>query len=217
MKYVLYRRVSTDKQGIDGYGIGAQQEAADRFIASRPDSEIVATYSEVESGRVNNRPELAKAITLCKSQGFTLLLSKLDRLSRSSSFLISLQESKLDFVALDCIGLDKFSIGVLALCAAREVETLSARVRAGLAVARQRGIRLGAPPAKLAVARLGARQAVQAKKLAFAESLKKPIAEIRSTGCQTYQSIADCLTRRGMTSPRGKQITASTVRRVLAA
>jgi len=212
MKFVAYYRVSTTRQD---YGIEAQKEAVSRYLASAP-GELIGSFEERESGANNNRPQLAEAIALAKAKRATLIIAKLDRLSRNASFLMSLQDSSLDFVCCDMPNADKFTIGILALVAQRERELISQRTIAGLAVAKAQGVALGNP--KLAEARPNALMAVQTQKKAFAESMLKQIAEIQSTGISSLNRIADCLNKRGeKTARNGGRFTATTVKRILAA
>lgn len=211
MKYVAYYRVSLVRQD---YGIEAQKEAVRRFIANSA-GELIGSFEERESGANNNRPQLAEAIALAKAKRATLIIAKLDRLSRNASFLMSLQDSSLDFVCCDMPNADKFTIGILALVAQRERELISQRTIAGLAVAKAQGVALGNP--KLADARPNALMAVQTQKKAFAGSMLKHIAEIQTTGIASLNRIADCLNKRGERTARGGRFTATTVKRILAA
>jgi DNA invertase Pin-like site-specific DNA recombinase len=82
-RFVAYERVSTKRQGASGLGLAAQRKSIDDFVASRGD-EVIARFVEVESGKLADRPELAKALHLAKVTGATLLIAKLDRLSRNA-------------------------------------------------------------------------------------------------------------------------------------
>ncbi len=210
MNFVAYYRVSTSRQD---YGIEAQREAVTRYIEGC-NGEILAAYEERESGSVNDRPQLAAAMTLAKAKRATLIIAKLDRLSRNASFLMPLQDSHLDFVCCDMPNADKFTIGILALVAQRERELISQRTIAGLAVARAQGVALGNP--RLADARPNALRVIQAQKRAFADSIVSHIAEIQATGISSLNRLADCLNKRGERTARGGRFTATTVKRILA-
>ena len=95
--FVAYYRVSTQKQGMSGLGIEAQKAAVAAHV--KTGDKVVASFTEVESGKRNGRPELAKALRLCKVHRATLLVGKLDRLSRSVSFLASLLEGEVPIIA----------------------------------------------------------------------------------------------------------------------
>lgn len=213
MRFVAYYRVSTDKQGADGNGMEAQRQAVQRYLTSL-DCDLLGSFAEVESGANNKRPQLALAMKLAKSEKAILVIAKLDRLSRNAAFLLQLQESKIDFVCCDMPSADPLSIGILALLAQRERQLISERTKAGMAIAKQRGVILGGP--RLAEARVVARQAVQTRKREFAESVLKSIREIQSTGINSLNRIADCLNKRGEKTPRGGTWTATAVKRVMA-
>ena len=213
MKFVAYYRVSTARQGLEGYGIQAQKDAVARYLASL-DCELLGSFEEVESGANNQRPKLGAAIQMAKAKKAVLVISKLDRLGRSASFLLQLQESGVDFVACDMPSCDKFSVGILALIAQRERELISERTKAGLAVAKQRGIKLGNPNAATALEKAGA--AIQQRKQQFAKQTLKIIQEVQSTGITSLMGIADCLNKRGERTARNGRWTAKAVKRVLA-
>ena len=98
IKTVAYLRVSTDRQGRSGLGIEAQREAVDAFLRQRRGWPPIETYIEFESGRKNNRPELAKALAACRVHGATLCIAKLDRLARNQTFLMGLVDSGVDVI-----------------------------------------------------------------------------------------------------------------------
>lgn len=213
MKFVAYYRVSTQKQGLDGNGMGAQKEAVRRYLASLK-CELLGNFEEVESGSNNDRPQLAAAIKLATAQKAILVIAKLDRISRNAAFLMQLQESGVDFVACDMPNADKFTVGILALVAQRERELISERTKAGLSIAKARGVVLGNPRAAEACQK--AREAIQRKKSEFSKVALSNIHEIQGTGIRTLSRIADCLNKRGEKTPRGAKWTATAVSRVLA-
>lgn len=211
---IAYYRVSTDKQGMDGYGMIAQKEIVSRFVSSQKGN-LVAEFSEVETGKNNDRPELAKALATVKKLKGTLVIAKLDRLSRNAAFLLTLQNAGCDFVCCDCPNADKFTIGILALVAQRERELISERTKYGMAMAAKSGAKIGTqnPQASVKAMVAGAKEA----KTAFALKMAGIVAEIRSSGVETLQGIADCLNRRGYATRTGKQWFPATVRNLLAA
>jgi DNA invertase Pin-like site-specific DNA recombinase len=212
MRFVSYFRVSTKSQGIEGNGMEGQRLAVSRYLASL-DCELIGTFQEVESGKINNRPELSKAIALAKKSKAILVIAKLDRLSRNAAFLLQLQDSGVDFVACDMPNADKFSVGILALMAQRERELISQRTKTGLAVVKARGTKLGNPNPKASL-----KKAVRAniqRKREFAGAAIKIIREIQSTGVETLAHIAECMNKRGEKTPRCGRWTATAVKRVL--
>src|SRR5262245_42795789 len=142
-KYVAYCRVSTQKQGRSGLGLEAQRETVRQFVASRGGRIIAPEYVEVETGKNNDRPELQKALKRCKITHATLVVAKLDRLSRNAAFLMTLRDSGVDFVAADLPEANTMTVGVMAVVAQHEREAISQRTKAALAAAKARGKRLG--------------------------------------------------------------------------
>lgn len=202
--YVTYLRVSSEqKQGSDGLGISAQRKTTEDY-ASRNDGVIIKEFVEAESGSIDDRPMLISALAYAKSNGATLLVAKLDRLSRSSVFLIRLKQSNTDFECCDLPMLDQFSVGLFSLLAERERTLISQRTKLGLDAARRRGIKLGGPVSQESIARLHA-GATQAK-VNFRNKMLPIIEEIEETGATTYQQIADCLMRRGYKTRTGKDL-----------
>jgi DNA invertase Pin-like site-specific DNA recombinase len=212
MKFIAYRRVSTKAQG-DNYSLEGQQRAIEQHVTAQ-NGEIIGSFSEIESGANNDRPQLREAIHLAKAKRAVLVIAKLDRISRNASFLMQLQDSGVPFVCCDMPAADKFTVSILACVAQRERELIADRVRAGLAVAKLRGVRLGSDNI-LQVRKLG-QDAIKARKMAFARQTIKVIEEIRSAGVFGLNKIADCLNKRGEKSARGGKWTGTAVRRVLA-
>ena len=104
---------------------------------------LLARFTEVESGRNADRPELQKAMHLAKVTGATLVIAKLDRLSRNAAFLLTLRDSGVKFAAVDLPEANDLTVGIMALVAQAEREAISRRTKEALAVARSRGVRLG--------------------------------------------------------------------------
>ncbi len=140
--FVLYCRVSTNRQGQSGLGLESQDETVRRYVQSQ-DGRVVGEYVEVESGKNNERPQLALALNECRRQKATLVVAKLDRLSRNAEFLLRLQNSGTDFVCCDAPNVDRFTVSILALVAQRERELISERTKSALAQAKKRGVHLG--------------------------------------------------------------------------
>jgi DNA invertase Pin-like site-specific DNA recombinase len=174
---------------------------------------LIAEFAEVESGKRNNRQELNKAIALCRKEGATLVIAKLDRLARNAAFLLNLRDGGVDFIAVDMPHADKFTVGILALVAEKERDLISQRTRDGLAAARRRGIKLGNPhPAKA----LKAAQAINlARADAYAQTLAPVIQEIRAAHVTTLKGVAQCLNARGFKTPNGKSFQAQSVKNVV--
>ena len=117
-------------------GIEAQRTTIDAFAASRG-AEVLARFTEVESGRNPDRPELGKAIHLSRLTGATLVIAKLDRLSRNAAFLLTLRDSGVKFLACDMPEANDLTVGIMALVAQQEREAISRRTKEALAVAKE--------------------------------------------------------------------------------
>ena len=192
-------------QGRNGLGMESQTDTVRRFV-EKAGGTIVSEYCEVESGGKTDkdRQELSKALIECRKVGATLVVAKLDRLSRNAEFLLSLQNGNVDFVCCDCPNVDRFTVGILALVAQRERELISERTKSALQMAKKRGVHLGTrnPTKQVKLMVEGARQA----KLDFKAKILPLIEEIRQAGVSTLQGIADCLTRRGIPTRTGKAV-----------
>ena len=219
-KFVSYLRVSTAKQGRSGLGLEAQRAAIDAYAAPRRLSEL-KTFTEVESGKSNARPELAKALHLCKVTGSTLVIAKLDRLSRNAAFLLTLRDSGVKFIAADMPDANELTVGIMALVAEQERIAISRRTREALQAAKARGRRLGNPNGAAALRRAGKGNvagvmAVVASADAHARDLEPVIQSLRDEGIVSLGGIAAALTERGMRTPRGGQWHKASVRNLLA-
>ena len=181
----------------------AQAEAVSHFVKARSGT-IIAQFCEVESGAKTDleRPQLALALAEARKNGATLVVAKLDRLSRNAEFLLRLQNSSVDFVCADCPNVDKFTCGILALVAQREREMISERTKAALAAAKKRGIKLGNPNTERQMPVMW--QAARKAKTDFRAKTLPVIEEVERTGVHTLQGLADCLNRRGIPTRTGK-------------
>jgi DNA invertase Pin-like site-specific DNA recombinase len=209
--------VSTDKQGVSGLGLEAQREAVSRHVASAG-GVIVAEFQEIESGKKNDRPQIAAALAACRLRRATLVIAKLDRLARNVFFISSLMESGVEFVACDNPHATRLTIHILAAVAEHEREMISTRTVAALAAAKARGIKLGNPNLKPGD-RWGARNARRVRTdtaIAHAAAVLPYIEAARAAGCSSLGELARALTARGIDTPAGgKQWNASQVKRIL--
>src|SRR3982751_276964 len=139
-RFVAYYRVSTDRQGRSGLGLDAQREAVQRYLDGGSWT-LAAEVTEVESGKRTDRPELDRALGLCRLYGATLVVAKLDRLARNVAFISKLMESGVEFVAVDFPQANRLTVHILAAVAEHEAAMISQRTRADLA----RGVKLGNP------------------------------------------------------------------------
>lgn len=158
-KYIAYYRVSTQKQGNSGLGLEAQRSDVYRFVERS--GSLITEYQDIESGKNNNRPNLIKAIEECKKQSATLLIAKLDRLSRNASFILMLRDSKVNFVCCDMPDANSMTIGIMAILAQDERERTSQRTKAALAELKRKGVKLGTPENLTEQARINSLQVRQ--------------------------------------------------------
>ena len=141
--FVSYLRVSTQKQGQSGLGLEAQRKAVEDYL-NGGDWTVIEEVVEIESGKNNKRPKLNEAIQLCKASGATLVVAKIDRLTRDAAFLLNLKDAGIDFIAADMPEANRLTIGIMALVAEQEREAISKRTKEALAAAKARGVQLGA-------------------------------------------------------------------------
>lgn len=204
-RYIVYIRVSTTRQGESKLGLLAQTESVSNFFASRS-HEVIATYTEVESGKRNDRPELLKALAECKKRKATLVIAKLDRLGRNLAFIANLMESGVDFVCCDNPHANRLMLHMLAAFAEFERELISKRTKDALAIAKSKGVELGVNGKRLAVqhkaeARLRDQQ--------YYPLIANLMRELRS-----YRAVAERLNTLAIGTPSGSRWYANSVRNV---
>jgi len=210
-KFVAYYRVSTVRQGRSGLGLEAQRASVLGYLKGTS-GRLLSEFTEVESGKRNVRPELARAIQRAKVSGARLIIAKIDRLSRNAAFLLTLRDSGVKFVAADMPDANEMVVGIMALVAQHEREAISKRTKEALAVARERlarkGERLGNPNGAKALrkARKGNTAAVAEIVRGAderAEEYREVLEDVRNSGHQSFSSIAAELNRREIEAPRG--------------
>lgn len=217
-KFVSYLRVSTDKQGKSGLGVDAQREAVQNYL-NGGDWRLFGEYVEVESGKHDDRPQLAKALAHCKLIGATLIVAKLDRLSRNQAFLMSVYEGTgesgvvfCDLPTIPAGPVGKFIVQQMAAVAELERGLISQRTKAALAQSKKKlgGYRGGKKPdAALATE---ARQRVAD---GFAAGVAPIMREMQSHGSSLHRIAAE-MGARGIRTARGGQWTATAVKNALA-
>jgi DNA invertase Pin-like site-specific DNA recombinase len=216
-KFVSYLRVSTDKQGRSGLGMEAQRTAVEQFLNGGR-WKLVREFIEVESGKRDDRPQLGKALHLCKVTGATLVIAKLDRLSRDAHFLLGLQKASVPFVAADMPEANEMVVGIMAVIAQGERKMISQRTKAALAVAKRRGVKLGNPNGAKHLRKLGNKSAIAAvheNAMRRADNLRPIVDDIQAAGVTSVRAIATELNHRGILTPRGGSWHATSVARLL--
>lgn len=217
-KYIAYYRVSTKMQGQSGLGLEVQRAAVRQFVKNQ--ELILEEFTEVESGKKNNRAELLTGIEQAKKKGATLIIAKLDRLSRNAAFIFTLRDSGVDFVCADMPEANTLTIGIFAVIAQHERELTSKRTIDSLKAKKIREPEwTPGTPANLTVeARIKGlvvrqRNACQNKQNLQALTLIKIY---REKGF-TYQRIADELNEGGYLTRNGKPFMRGTVYHLLKA
>ncbi len=214
-RFVAYYRVSTKMQGRSGLGLDAQRSAVHGYLNGGA-WKLVGEFTDVESGkRTENRPELARAMRQARLTGSTLIIAKLDRLSRNASFLMSLSDAGVDFLAVDMPNANKLTVGIMALVAQQEAEAISARTKVALSEAKAKGKVLGGwrggPKVVTSLGRDAQRTAADAR----AADLSNDLREMQGRG-MSLRAIAASLTAQGFETARGGAWTAAAVQRMLA-
>lgn len=220
-KIIAYYRVSTKKQSL---GLEAQEETVQKF-ADEQGAKVIASYEEKETGRDNERPALIKALAHARLIKGTLVVAKLDRLSRNAAFTSQLLESGVDFICCDNPHANRFTIHILAAVAENEANAISTRTREALAVAKRKGVLLGSARPdhwkgrehkrgwKKATKRAALNRTQKAQK--NYELIAPQMREWRDKDGLTYTEIAKRLNEGGYPTSTGAKFNTTTVWRIL--
>nr|BDD44869.1 resolvase [bacterium] len=219
-QFVAYFRVSTTEQGDSGLGIEAQQEKVRALVGSR-DGEVIAEFTEIESGRKADRPVLAQALEAARKAKAVLVVAKLDRLARDAELINRLSKAVAnngfpgllfadlpDVDATNAAG--RMILGVMAQVAQFEAERIGERTREALAAAKARGVKLGGRREAAVVAA----QARRGEAVKRAEALRGVLAPMAAAG-QSQRQMAAALNAAGHRTERGSEWSHKTVGRVL--
>jgi DNA invertase Pin-like site-specific DNA recombinase len=217
MLFITYLRVSTDRQGKSGLGLEAQRVAVVDHVAGK--GWIAAEFVEIESGKKNDRPQLARAMAEAKRVGAVLLIAKLDRLARNVAFIANLLESGVEIAAADMPEANRFLLHVMAAVAEHEAQAISDRTRAALAAAKARGVALGwSMPARADEQRQASRKGASRNARIADQHAANVLPVIRqiAAGGASLRQIANELNARGAKTARGGLWYAATVRNLMA-
>ncbi len=210
-RFVAYYRVSTARQGRSGLGLDAQRESVRAYLDGGR-WELLKEFTEVETGKGSNaldrRPVLKEAVEFAKKHKATLLIAKLDRLSRNLHFITSLMESKVKFVAADMPDANELTIHIMAALAQYERKMISARTKAALERAKANGKKLGNPNLRAD----NQKRKKQAQE--FAQRLKPTLRAFQQQG-KSQRAIVVELNNLGVPTPRGGQWSLVQLQRVL--
>ena len=215
MKYVIYYRVSTDKQGRSGLGLEAQQKQVNDYLQSKPDAVVVAEYTEIESGKKVNRIELNNAVATAKKHKAVLLVAKLDRVARNVKlFLELLDQVKIEFTDLPALSNgtsdSRLVLTQLAAFAEWEAAKISERTKAALAAKKARGEPMGIMGKENIKATNGKRKE-QADD--FAKQIAGMLIPLAATMSQ--RKLVNYLNQHGVKSPTGKEWRLNSLQNVL--
>jgi len=218
--FVAYYRVSTTKQGLSGLGLDAQRAAIARCIG---EAELVAEFTEVESGRRSDRPQLDCALACARVHRIPVVVAKVDRLTRSVAFLSRLLEAGVEVRFADLPTIEgptgRFILQQMASVAELEAGLISARTKAALVAARQRGKILGGNRGAMLTkaAQVSGRLRQQDKARKWVLDLAPIVRDLHERGVVSLTHLARALTSRRIPTPRGKAAwSPMQVRRLLA-
>jgi DNA invertase Pin-like site-specific DNA recombinase len=212
-QFVLYYRVSTRRQGDSGLGLDAQRRDIELYLNTFAEVpfEVLEEFTDIRSGKDDDRPEFWKAVDLAEKTGATLVVAKLDRLSRRVSFISAVMERKrLNFIVACMPNADKFNLHIYACLAEQEREFISLRTKQALAPMKGTG-KLGGNRGNIDKLNEAARQTADT----YAMKVMDTIEPLRQAG-RTLQQIADTLNKTGVKTARGGKWYPSTVKNVLA-
>lgn len=218
--YIGYYRISTKHQlrtDNSSLGIESQRTSVNNFIGLS--GKLIKEYMEIESGKNNNRPILEEAIREAEKTGATLLIAKLDRLSREVSFLFQLKDRisnrGIKIKSLDIPSMDTLNLGIFGTIAQHERETTSARTKTALAELKRKGIKLGTPKNLTKEARNKAHNSI---KINARMDDRNRQAQALILNCKdkgmTYRQIAKYLNNLNFRTRYDKEFQATTVKRL---
>ena len=215
-RYVAYFRVSTQKQGRSGLGLDAQKQAVSDYL-QQFGGELVAEFMEVESGKRPDRPEFTKAADYAELSNATLLVAKLDRLSRDLHFVTSLQKRGIKFKLCDLPEIDNLTIHILAAMAEHEARMISVRTKQAMQEAKKRGVVMGNP--QLDIQRNRDVSSANTKRTTEQSQWQRKILKViehlvQAEMLTTCKAIADALNKRGLETARGGQFSVPIVSRI---
>ena len=212
-QFIKYYRVSTRSQANSGLGLSAQQRDIDLYLSTYAETpwEVIADFTDVQSGKDDNRPELQKAMALAEETGATILIAKLDRISRRVSFISAIMErKKLNLTVATMPNADKFQLHIYAALAEQEREFISLRTKQALAPLKGTG-KLGGNRGNIDKANEAARALADS----HAAKVMDTVLPLKEAG-RTLQQIADTLNKSGVKTARGGKWHPTTVKNVLA-
>jgi DNA invertase Pin-like site-specific DNA recombinase len=211
-KYIAYYRVSRKTQGVSGLGLSAQKTSVEKYVVGQ-DGIILNDYTEVETGtNKKERIEIHKAIQQAKNENAVLIIAKLDRLARNVSFVSSLMDAGIEFVAVDMPTANHFTIHIFSALAEQEAKLISSRTKLALAELKKKGVKLGSPKNLTNEARSKGTQAIKENAMNNDRNrqAQSVIGSCKEKG-MTYREIAEYLNQLNFKTRYGKQFLAASV------
>ncbi len=211
--FVAYYRVSTSRQGSSGLGLEGQRAAVLSYVHNRV---LIAEFTDIETGKNDNRPELRKAIETAKETNSTLVIAKLDRLSRNLTFISTLMDAKIKFVCTDMPDANELTIHIFAALAQWERVRIADRTRSALTALKARGVRLGKPENFTEDARkMGPEKMKQVADSNPNNQKARKVINLLNKDGKTLREIAIELNDAGFRTSKGKQFRPEQVRRLI--
>ena len=214
---LAYIRVSTSRQGKSGLGMEAQRDNIARF-AKVEGYDVVGEYLEVETGKgsdaLDRRPQLSAALNAARKRGASVVVAKLDRLSRDVHFISGLMAHKVPFIVTELgADVDPFILHLYAALSEKERNMIAGRTKAALAMKKAQGKVLGGP--KLREARELGQRVIKTNADLHAAKVLPIIRSAQKAGATTLREIADALNARGVHTARGGKWFATSVKNIL--
>lgn len=214
--FVAYLRQSTVKQKVSGLGIEAQREIIKNYIKDRA---VVCEFIETESGKKSDRPKLREALAMCRKTNSTLVVAKLDRLSRNVAFTSKLLESDVEIVFCDFPEANRLILHIISSIAEYEANLISQRTKQSLQAKRQRGVKLGKPDNLLSKHKEAIENSCKTNRMKAESNLNnmRAIALLRSLHSEgkTLSEMTTLLNEQGFVTSKGGQFQITQVKRLL--
>tara|TARA_Y100000389_G_scaffold204699_1_gene258959 strand:- start:2036 stop:2692 length:657 start_codon:yes stop_codon:yes gene_type:complete len=211
-KFVAYTRVSTLKQN---HGLDSQLDIINNWVKKRV-GRVIHISKEKISGKINERPALTEAIEICKKENATLLIAKLDRLSRNVAFLFKIKDSGIKIACCDLPELNTLTLGIFATMAQHERELISRRTKEGLKIAKSKGKKIGRKKGYIRNKDITEKINIAKRQKAILRNERnyKVILHLKNKGLGNHQ-IAKELNMMGFTAPRGGRLQSNQIEQIM--